>query len=242
MQWNKTWQPETMLALIGGILSTFFLGNLAAMLLHQTGAPGFKNEDGLGCVLLATLSFQGAAIVLGTAFLRLHDSSWRDVFGATHWKRCLVLACVALVITMPIMAGLKVFSDVLLEKLHQPVEEQHAVDLILHAKSPWLGAYMVIFAVVIAPVGEEFFFRGLLFSTAKHFGWRRGGWIGVSLLFALIHVNAPTFLPLFVLALALTWLYETTDGLLAPVLAHSLFNTANLVLLLLAGLHQHVRP
>jgi len=41
-------------------------------------------------------------------------------------------------------------------------------------------------------------------------------------------------LPLFVLALALTWLYEKTGGLLAPVLAHSLFNVANLLLLLFA--------
>ena len=39
-------------------------------------------------------------------------------------------------------------------------------------------------------------------------------------------------LPLFVLALALTWLYDRTDGLLAPVMAHGLFNAANVVLLL----------
>jgi membrane protease YdiL (CAAX protease family) len=30
----------------------------------------------------------------------------------------------------------------------------------------------------------------------------------------------------------LTWLYELTDNLLAPIAAHSLFNTANLVILL----------
>ena len=44
-------------------------------------------------------------------------------------------------------------------------------------------------------------------------------------------MNAPTFVPLFVLALALTWLYEKTDNLLAPITAHSLFNAANLVVL-----------
>jgi membrane protease YdiL (CAAX protease family) len=37
--------------------------------------------------------------------------------------------------------------------------------------------------------------------------------------------------PLFVLALGLTWLYEFTDNLLAPVVAHALFNAANIVLL-----------
>jgi membrane protease YdiL (CAAX protease family) len=39
------------------------------------------------------------------------------------------------------------------------------------------------------------------------------------------------FVPLFALALALTWLYEKTDNLLAPIFAHSLFNAANLVAL-----------
>ena len=41
-------------------------------------------------------------------------------------------------------------------------------------------------------------------------------------------------MPLFVLALALTWLYEKTDNLLAPIAAHSLFNAANLVVLFFA--------
>jgi membrane protease YdiL (CAAX protease family) len=40
-------------------------------------------------------------------------------------------------------------------------------------------------------------------------------------------------LPLFVFALALTWLYQKTGGLLAPMLAHALFNATNLGLLFL---------
>ena len=34
-------------------------------------------------------------------------------------------------------------------------------------------------------------------------------------------------LALFVLALALTWLYDRTDNLLVPITAHALFNAAN---------------
>ena len=37
---------------------------------------------------------------------------------------------------------------------------------------------------------------------------------------------------LFALALALTWLYERTDNLLAPITAHALFNAANYMVLL----------
>jgi membrane protease YdiL (CAAX protease family) len=55
----------------------------------------------------------------------------------------------------------------------------------------------------------------------------------VSLLYALIHLNLPTLVPLFVLALVLTWLYVRTDRLLVPIAAHSLFNAANLAILFL---------
>jgi membrane protease YdiL (CAAX protease family) len=86
---------------------------------------------------------------------------------------------------------------------------------------------------VLAPVAEEFIFRGTLYPFIKQLGWPKLALVGVSFLFALIHLNAPTFVPLFVLALAFTWLYEKTDCLLAPIAAHSLFNTANLVILFL---------
>ena len=231
-----------MLALIGGIVAAFFFGNVVAGLLRQAGVGGFQGDDSLGNVLVATLSFQGAAVVLGTVFLKFHDMSWREVFGGTGWKRCLGLALAVLAAVGPAMFGLKFLSEMLLHKLHFPVPDQRAVELLLSAKTPWLSAYLVFFAVVLAPLGEEFFFRGLLFSTAKRYGWPKLGWLGVSFLFALIHVNAPTFLPLFALALALTWLYEKTEGLLAPVMAHSLFNAANLLLLLVAEKYGPARP
>ena len=132
---------------------------------------------------------------------------------------------------LPVVLGLEKISTVVLEKIGWPVEDQRAVEVFAHAKSFWLRGYLALFAVVIAPVAEEFIFRGILYPFIKQLGWPRLAWLGVSFLFALIHVNAPTFLPLFVLALALTWLYERTDRLIAPIVAHGLFNGANLILL-----------
>ena len=49
---------------------------------------------------------------------------------------------------------------------------------------------------------------------------------------AVWYLSRPLFaIPLFVLALAFTWLYETTDCLLAPIFGHVLFNAAGLVLI-----------
>ena len=233
MLWKKSWQPEAVLSLAGGIVAAFFFGNVAAVLLRQAGVSGFKHDDSPGCVLLATLSFHGAAVVLGTVFLKAHGTRWHEVLNSTNWRRSLPLAVATLVVVAPVMFGLKFVSEVALQKIGWPVEDQRAVELIISAKSLWLRAYLVFFAIVLAPLAEEFVFRGLLFSAAKKFGWPKLGWLGASFLFALIHFNAPTFLPLFVFALALTWLYEKTEGLFAPVVAHSLFNTANLALLCL---------
>jgi membrane protease YdiL (CAAX protease family) len=105
--------------------------------------------------------------------------------------------------------------------------------MLLDAKSKWALAYFVFFAVVLAPVAEEFIFRGMLFPLARQLAGPKIAWIGVSLLFAVIHFDAAIFLPLFILALVFTWLYEKTGCLAAPVLAHSLFNAANLVLLII---------
>ena len=118
----------------------------------------------------------------------------------------------------------------MLQKIGWAPEDQRAVELFANANSWWVRGYLAFFAVVLAPVAEEFIFRGVLFPFIKQLGWPKLAWLGVSFLFALIHLNAPTFVPLFVLALALTWLYEKTDCLLAPIAGHSLFNTANLVL------------
>jgi membrane protease YdiL (CAAX protease family) len=39
-----------------------------------------------------------------------------------------------------------------------------------------------------------------------------------------------TFLPLFAFALVMIWLYERSNALAVPILAHALFNAANFTL------------
>jgi membrane protease YdiL (CAAX protease family) len=143
----------------------------------------------------------------------------------------LLFAVGLLLVILPVILGLEKFSVFALEKMGWPAEDQRAIEIFANAKSVGLRVYLALFAVVIAPVAEEFIFRGILFPFIKQLGWPKLAWLGVSFLFALIHVNAPTFVPLFVFALALTWLYERTDKLIAPMLAHSLFNGVNLIIL-----------
>ena len=234
MLWQKNWRPEIVLTLAGGVVLAFFSASLLAELLRHFDVAGFRKSGDAGSVLLMTLSFHGAAIVAAVLFLKLHDIRWRDALGVTNakWKIHLLITVILLLAVTPVMIDLKMASEILLEKMGWPLENQLAVKMFSAANSLGLRVYLGIFAVVIAPVAEEFVFRGLIFSGLKKLGWPKCGWLLASLLFAAIHGSAPIFLPLFVFALALTWLYERTEGLLAPIAAHGLFNAANLIILL----------
>ena len=209
------------------------LGRFAVGLLHKLGVHGFSHDESFGNILVGTLSFQGAAWVLILFFLRQHQVGWREAFGfrGPRLKHPLLLT-LGFIVVFAVVLLLQYLSILALDKLGWPVEDQVAVKLVTDAKSWWTTVYLGVFAVVLAPVAEEFIFRGMLFPFVKQLGFPKLAWFGVSFLFALIHLNAPTFVPLFALALSLTWLYEKTDNLLAPITAHALFNAANLVLLL----------
>lgn len=231
----KPWRAEAVILFCLAQFACLCLGMTAAGLLQKFGVNGFKSPDDFGNVLLATLCFQGVTWVLIPFFLRLHQTGWREAFGwrGPKLNRALLMAVIFVVVILPVAWLLQKVSVSALTRLGWPPADQTAVALIMAAKSLWLKIYLGVFAVVIAPVAEEFIFRGMLFPFVKQLGYPRLAWFGVSFLFAAIHFDAAIFVPLFVLALALTWLYEFTDNLLAPIAAHGLFNAANLVLLCL---------
>jgi membrane protease YdiL (CAAX protease family) len=256
--WKKTWRPETVMALVGGIMAVFCGSAAAIELLRRAGVAGFHTMDSTGSVVVQTLGMDGGMIVVGILFFKFNGVGWREILGLNKIRlsKQIQWVVIALMFAMPIMYGLELLSLHVLEKIGWQVEEQRAVELVLAAKSTGMKIYFCVFAILVAPAAEEILFRGLLFSSIQKLrtlslikllrmsrmptfaGWatsrricRASGYIGISFLFALIHENVPTFLPLFVFALVLTWLYETTEGLLAPIMAHGIFNASNLVYL-----------
>ena len=78
-------------------------------------------------------------------------------------------------------------------------------------------------ALVAAPLFEEFIFRGLIFG-----GLRRsfGVWpatLASAAVFAIVH-PAIAIAPVFVMGVCAALLYERTRSLLAPMLAHAVYN------------------
>jgi hypothetical protein len=231
---EKPWRAEGVIQFCLAQIVCLCLGIATIFVLRKLGVHGFQSDEGLGSIMVGTLCLQGAAWPLILFFLRQHGVGWGTAFGIRGPRPGLALfsAVGFFLVVLPVVLLLQWASISALEKLGLPSENQAAVELLTNAHSGWTIVYLGVFAVVIAPVAEEFIFRGMLFPFLKQLGKPGLAWFGASALFALIHLNAPTFVPLFVFALALTWLYEWTDNLLAPITAHALFNAANLAFLL----------
>jgi membrane protease YdiL (CAAX protease family) len=90
---------------------------------------------------------------------------------------------------------------------------------------------IIVFAVAIAPVVEEFVFRFFIYGVIKrYFGWLAGVILSAGL-FAAAHAHFPSFVPLFVLGSCFAIAYEWSGSLLVSMTMHSLFNSLTLAAL-----------
>jgi hypothetical protein len=108
----------------------------------------------------------------------------------------------------------------------EPQTAEQAVNML----EPWI---VVPAVVIVAPIAEEVFFRGVVFNAWLREGGRRWAFIGSSALFAIIHLSLVSIVPIFVLGLALAWVYDRTGSLLAPIVMHAVVNGISVALALL---------
>ncbi len=108
--------------------------------------------------------------------------------------------------------------------------DPQAAEQALATIEPWLA---VLAIVILAPIAEELFFRGVVFNAFLREGGRRWAFIGSSALFAVIHLSLIAAVPIFLLGLALAWVYDRTNNLLAPIAMHMVVNGASVVIALL---------
>ena len=96
-----------------------------------------------------------------------------------------------------------------------------------------LGIRIVLGLLVLfeAPLLEEPLFRGIIFRGLQSSIPTWAAMAVSGFFFAIVHVNAASFIALWFLGIAFAELYRRTGTLLAPMTAHALFNATNLALL-----------
>ncbi len=243
---EKPWKLESVALLIGAIISCWLFGGIGVQVLrHFLGSTSGAAQT--ATLLAAALSFQGATLVLANFFLRRHGTNWSDAFGfKLRPKEAALIGLAVAFAFLPIGWILQTVSLKVLGQFDVKVVEQQAVQVLRVAQS-WPNRFVLgIVAIALAPAAEEILFRGIFYPAVKQFWSRRVALWSTSLIFAVIHSNfgaifelkfsafvstLGTFLPLTLLAMVLAELYERTGNLLAPIAAHSAFNTANFVML-----------
>ena len=230
----KPWKIESLLQMLLGVFSGIALVGFLAAGLGYKPQPG---EIDRVMMIVSALSFHGVGLLWLNWFLQDHEVTWWEALGLRSPRIGLVL----LLALITGVGGFYVCNQLgalvlqIMSRFAVPVESQTTVQALQTAVSPvWVIAFGVI-SIGLAPVVEEFIFRGMLFPVLKQLGFPVAAWLTSTLLFAVIHANVPAMLPLAMLALMLTWLYEKTDNLLAPILAHATFNAINFGLTLRYG-------
>ena len=216
--------PDALAALV---LATFFaVAGLGALFQHAEKSAAITVDNVLPGALVflvlligvaGFLSFRGLKLV---PLLGLNRLPFRHVTG---WALGLVLTAFALT------AAANALTAAVLRGQSEP---QQLVQLFRTVAQRGEGAAMLkilVAGAVLAPVCEEFLFRGFFYAVGKRYlGPLASGFV-TALLFAAIHQSLTAFAGLFVLAVCLTLAYERTGSLLVPIGMHALYNFTSLL-------------
>ena len=215
----------------GHIVGVLLLMWGAAALAEVTLGP-LMGEDSPQYEILRSLSVQvvwlAAALVMG-AIAFVHGLRRGMGLTARRWILDSLRGGWAFLAVLPVCLGLMLASKSVLEHYGIQSIEHESLELAWQVSTPWL-VLLGLSVVVLAPLTEEIFFRGLVQSMLRRYLHRP--WVAVVLtavFFAALHepywYSMP---PLLALGLAIGYNYERTGRLWAPILIHALFNALNL--------------
>jgi membrane protease YdiL (CAAX protease family) len=221
---------------LGVYLLGFVLAGLATLPFIQLMEP----EADLTNIVLTVVV---ALVIIGVLVLWLsrYHRGWLEVLRLPEpgtWRKEIgsgVLFGIGLYPVMVFVVG--GLLTVLLQTISgEPVEAPEQVGEHLPAVGT---ALTVVYAIVIAPIGEELFFRGVLFRALRD---RHGFWVGAvgsSIGFGLIHfipgsaIDAALLMTvMFFTGIALCFIYERRRTIVVPIAAHVTFNVIGIVLIL----------
>jgi len=108
---------------------------------------------------------------------------------------------------------------------------QALIQLFSEGGDPIAITLLVILAVVLAPLVEEIIFRGCIYRFLKSQTTVLPAQILSGSVFALMHANLMSFLPLVIVGILLARVYERSGNILVAMCFHACFNGFSLVML-----------
>jgi len=210
-----------------GCLTIFALQCIQNMQAKGNMLPANIDTNLLVVVQLGFWSFVIGTILVSFLVRRMRPA---ELFGLDRlrftqvffWGAGLLIAALPLIFASS--AVVSSLMHVNLQKDSQPI-----MQLFERVAEPARKIPIIVLAIVIAPLSEEFFFRGFLYGVLKRYAGPLPALVFTGVVFAVIHLHLPSLLPLFLLACVLTLAYELSGSLLVPMAMHALFNAITLV-------------
>ncbi len=214
-----------------GLPEAILAAALIFLLLLNVSASGSNRSVQLNARnLLENLLFTLAVVLFITAFLRFRgfDLSSLGGFLRITFLRALSTGTILILAAYPLIS----LADAVTQRFFgSGSSKQSIVELFNGSRTIEQRIMIIVFAVAIAPVVEEFLFRFFLYGVLKRYFGRFLGITLNALLFAAAHTHFPSFAPLFVLGSCFTIAYEWSGSILVAMTMHSLFNAVSLTLL-----------
>jgi hypothetical protein len=214
--------PEVFLALV---FATLFAYSAVA------DAPSSTSKMVMGSrELIAHGLLSAAFFVFIAAFLKLRGFNVSALagFARVRFWRTLITGVVLLFASYPLMV---IVDTVTRRFIGGEPSTQPIIELFNESATIQQRVLMIVLAVAVAPLVEEFVFRFFLYGVVKQYLGRFAGLITNSILFAAAHGHAPSAAPLFVLGACFTLAYEWSGSILVAMTMHALFNSLTLTAL-----------
>ena len=180
--------------------------------------------------LLANLLLTGCVVLVIVTFLQFRgfDVGSLGGFFRLSFIRTLSTGVILLFFAYPLI----LMSDTVTQQLFGGgTSKQNIVEFFSGSRTIQQRMMIIVFAIAVAPIVEEFLFRFFIYGVLKRYFGRLLGVTFSALLFAAAHAHLPSFAPLFVLGSCFAIAYEWSGSILVAMTMHSLFNSLTLTAL-----------
>ena len=198
--------------------------------LNQTMTPGILLQN----LALSTVFFSVILVTIWLIARFMHSPVHEVTKDPPNRPRAMLLAFVIAPLVATVALGLNWLGASAIEFCtNVKPADQELVKCFLDGKYPlFLRGLLVLTVLFQAPLLEEPIFRGIIFRGLSRSMPLWPAMLLSGAFFALVHVNAASFVAVWFLGVVFAWLYHRTHTILAPMTLHFLFNGTNVVLLL----------
>jgi len=180
---------------------------------------------GFGVQFLATIIFVYLFAVL------FQKGSWRDLglrgASLSDFGRYGIMGGFLLIIMV-------LFMGYVLKYFQPDLQPQSIEEMLRSALRLPDFVLIMIAGVVLAPVSEEIFYRGMIYPLFRKYLGTTWGAVGAGIIFGLAHWDLWRALPLAIGGAALCYIYEKSDSILVSMVAHGVWNGVMCLLIYLS--------